>query len=111
PLARREGFLTGVCHDLQQPLTVILAQTQLLQRQLARGETRPLERLKTRLAYVFTAATRMRGMTQELIDASQQESGHSLALLLARTELVELARQTVGEHELISNHHQFLFEA
>jgi PAS domain S-box-containing protein len=110
-LAQREGFLTSVCHDVQQPLTVILAQTQLLQRQLARGEPLPPDRLKTRLAYIFSAATRMRGMTQELIDASQQESGHSLALLLARTELVALARQAVGEHELVSDHHQFLFEA
>jgi PAS domain S-box-containing protein len=110
-LAQREGFLTSVCHDIQQPLTVILAQTQLLQRQLSRGETLAPERMKTRLAYIFSAATRMRGMTEELIDASQQESGHSLALLLARTELVELARQVVGEHELVSDHHQFLFEA
>ena len=36
--AQREGYLASVCHDVQQPLTVILAQTQLLQRQLARGE-------------------------------------------------------------------------
>jgi PAS domain S-box-containing protein len=110
-LAQREGFLTSVCHDIQQPLTVILAQTQLLQRQLARGETMSPDRIKTRLAFIFSAATRMRGMTQELIDASQQESGHSLALLLARTELVALARQAVGEHELVYDQHQFLFEA
>ena len=37
PRHRQEGFLASVCHDVQQPLTVILAQTQLLQRQLARG--------------------------------------------------------------------------
>jgi signal transduction histidine kinase len=55
---------------VQQPLTVILAQTQLLQRQLARGEPVEPERLATKLAYIFAAATRMRGMTQDLLDAS-----------------------------------------
>jgi signal transduction histidine kinase len=42
-LAQKERFVASVCHDVQQPLTVILAQSQLLQRQLARGETLPPE--------------------------------------------------------------------
>ena len=110
-LAQNEGFLASVCHDVQQPLTVILAQTQLLQRQLARGESLEPERLGTRLAYIFAAATRMRGMTQDLLDASLQQSGRPLALLLAKTELVALTRQAVREHQLVSDLHQFLFEA
>jgi PAS domain S-box-containing protein len=110
-LTQKEGFLASVCHDVQQPLTVILAQTQLLQRQLARGETLSAELLTTRLAHVFAAASRMRGMTQDLLDASLQQSGRRLALLLARTELVALARQAVQEHELLSEMHRFLFEA
>ena len=110
-LARKEGFLASVCHDVQQPLTVIKAQTQLLQRQLARGETLPPEQLRTCLAYILAATNRVRGMTQDLLDASVEQSGHTLALLLARTELVALARQAVGEHELVSERHQFLFEA
>jgi PAS domain S-box-containing protein len=110
-LAQKEGFLASVCHDVQQPLTVILAQTQLLQRRLARGEDLPPEFLTTRLAYIFAAASRMRGMTQDLLDASLQQSGRRLALLLARTELVALARQAVHEHELLSETHRFMFEA
>jgi PAS domain S-box-containing protein len=110
-LAQKEGFLASVCHDVQQPLTVILAQTQLLQRKLARGETLTPELLTVRLAHVFAAASRMRGMTQDLLDASLQQSGRSLALMLARTELVALARQAVNEHELLSETHTFLFEA
>jgi signal transduction histidine kinase len=96
---------------VQQPLTVILAQTQVLQRQLARGETLPPERLGTRLASIFAAATRLRVMTQDLLDASLQQSGHTLVLLPARTELVALVRQAIGEHELVSGLHQFLLEA
>lgn len=84
-LAQTGEFLASVCHDVQQPLTVILAQTQLLQRQLTRDKTPPSERLGTGLAQIFAAATRMRDMTQNLLDASLQQSGHALALLLART--------------------------
>jgi PAS domain S-box-containing protein len=110
-LARREGFLASVCHDVQQPLTVIKAHTQLLQRHLARGETLPPEELRTCLAYILAATNRVRGMTQDLLDASVEQSGHTLTLLLVRTELVALARQAVGEHELVSERHQFRFEA
>lgn len=110
-IMQKEDFLASVYHDVQQPLTVILAQTQLLQRQVTRGEALPTDRLASRLAFVFKAATRMRGMTQDLLDASVQQSGRRLALLLARTELVALTRQAVIEHGLISDMHQILFEA
>jgi PAS domain S-box-containing protein len=110
-LAQKEEFLASVCHDVQQPLTVILAQTRLLQRQLAGGGTVEPERLAAGLTYIFAAAARMRGMTQDWLDASLQESGRPLALLLAKTELVALARQAVREHQLVSNLHQFVFEA
>jgi PAS domain S-box-containing protein len=104
------GFLASVYHDVRQPLTVIRAQTQLLQREVARGEALPPDRLATGLAYIYTAAARMAGMTQDLLDASLQHSGQALALPLARTELVALTREAVGEHSLISEIHQLLFE-
>jgi PAS domain S-box-containing protein len=110
-LAQTEAFLASVCHDVQQPLTVILAQTQLLQRALARGEPVGPERLAAALTYIFAAARRMRGMTQDLVDTSLLESGRPLALLLAKTELVALTRQAVHEQQLVSNIHQFVFEA
>jgi PAS domain S-box-containing protein len=110
-LTQREGYLVSVCHDVQQPLTVVLAQTQLLQRQLARGQELPPEVLETRLAYIFAAATRMGSMCQELAEASVKQAGHALVLLLTQTDLVALARQAVAEHELISDRHQFLFAA
>ena len=110
-VTQKPGFLASVCHDAQQPLTVILAQTQLLQRQLARGEALSTERLATRLGYIFAAATHMRGMSQDLLDACLQESGQTLTLVRARTDLVALARDAVSEHELISAQHHFSFES
>ncbi len=110
-LARNEGFLASVCHDVQQPLTVIMAQTQVLQRQLARGETLAPEQLGKSLASILAATNRVRGMAQDLLDASVQHSGRAPTLLLARTELVALALRAVGEHELVSERHRFVFES
>jgi signal transduction histidine kinase len=110
-LSQQEEFLTSVCHDLQQPLTVILAQTQMLQRELASDQTLPLGALGTRAAHIFAAAARMRGKTQYLIDVSLQHSGRPLALLLARTELVALTRQAVLGQQLACDLHRFVFEA
>jgi PAS domain S-box-containing protein len=110
-LAERESYLAAVCHDVQQPLTVVLAQTQLLQRQLARGEPPPAEVLETRLAHIFTAAARMRTMCQELAAGSVERSGHMLKLLVAQTDLVALVQETVREHELVARTRQFLFDS
>ena len=63
------------------------------------------------MQHIFGAATRRRGMTQDLVDASLREAGRPLALLLARTELVALTREAVGEHQLLSTVHQLVFEA
>jgi len=110
-LAEKEAFLALVCHDVQQPLTVIVAQTQLLLRKLARGEPVSPQRLDSSLAYILAAATRVRGMTQDLLDASLRQSGQTIALFMARTELVGLARQATHEHEIVSSRHQLMFEA
>lgn len=110
-LAQQEKLLASSCHDLQQPLTVVLAQTEFLQRQLARGQPLDLELLGTPLKYILAAAKRMRDMTQELLDAPLQQSGRPVPLLLAKTDLVALARQAVDEYESASKLHQFLFKA
>jgi PAS domain S-box-containing protein len=109
--AQTEGVLAAVYHDVQQPLTVILGQAQLMQRQLARGDKLSAEQVRTGLARIFAAATRMLGMTQDLLDASLQQSGRTPALVPTRTELVAFTRQAVGEYALVSDRHQFLFEA
>jgi hypothetical protein len=46
------------------------------------------ERLAAGLTSIFAAAVRMRGITQDLLDTSVQESGSPQALLLAKTELL-----------------------
>ena len=81
-LAHTDGFLVSVSHDLQQPLTVIKGQAQVMQRRIARGETVEAARLEQCLAYINAAVIRMHAMIQELLDAALQESGQPLALVL-----------------------------
>jgi PAS domain S-box-containing protein len=109
--AQTNGFLVSVSHDLQQPLTVIKGQAQVLQRQLARGEDVQAERLGHCLDYISSAVVRMDHMIHELLDAAVEESGRPLTLMLAPIDLVALARQTVTEHQLAFELHQFCLEA
>src|SRR5579859_3451236 len=106
-LAQRDGFLISVSHDLQQPLTVIKGQAQVMQRRLARGESVDSARLEQCLAYINAAVIRMHAMIQELLDAALEESGRPLALMLNSTDLVALVRQAVSEHQLAFDLHRF----
>jgi PAS domain S-box-containing protein len=110
-LAPADDFLVSVSHDLQQPLVLIKGQVQLLQRQIARGETVEPARLERRLGYVNAAVIRMRGMLQEMLDNSLEQAGRTVGLLLSPTDLVGLTRQVVSEHQLAIDTHQFVFEA
>ena len=106
-LAKTDGFLISVSHDLQQPLTVIKGQAQVMQRRLARGESVDSARLEQCLAYINAAVIRMHAMIQELLDAALEESGRPLALMLNSTDLVALVRQAVSEHQLAFDLHRF----
>jgi PAS domain S-box-containing protein len=110
-LAHRDDFLVSVSHDLQQPLALIKGQVQLIQRQLARGETVAPARLERGLGYVNAAVIRMRGMLQEMLDNALEQAGQPLAVVLSPLDLVALAHQTVTEHQLAFESHQFVVEA
>jgi PAS domain S-box-containing protein len=110
-LAHTDGFLISVSHDLQQPLTVIKGQAQVMQRRIARGETVEAARLEQGLAYINAAVIRMHAMIQELLDAALQESGRPLALVLSPTDLIALVRQAVSEHQLAFDRHRFELDA
>jgi PAS domain S-box-containing protein len=110
-LAHTDGFLVSVSHDLQQPLTVIKGQAQVMQRRIARGELVDAGRLEQCLGYLNGAVIRMHAMIQELLDAALQESGQPLALVLHPTDLVALVRQAVSEHQLAFDLHHFELDA
>jgi PAS domain S-box-containing protein len=109
--AQTDDFLVSVSHDLQQPLALIRGQVQLIQRQLARGETVEAARLEQSLGYVNAAVIRMRGMLQEMLDNALEKAGQPLGLLLSPTDLVALTRESVREHQLAFELHHFSVEA
>src|SRR5579859_7860428 len=109
-LAYKDEFLVSVSHDLQQPLTLIKGQVQLLQRRLARGETVDQALLERSLAYVSAAGMRMRTMLQILLESAVEQAGQSPSLLLAPTDLVALTRQAVEEHQFAFDFHRFCFQ-
>jgi PAS domain S-box-containing protein len=110
-LAQPDGFLAAVSHDLQQPLTVIKGQAQVMQRRIMRGDAVEVGRLEQCLAYINAAVMRMDAMVQGLLDEALQESGQPLALVLNPTDLVALVRQAVGEHQLAFDLHDFELDA
>jgi PAS domain S-box-containing protein len=109
--APMDAFLVSVSHDLQQPLTVIKGQAQVMQRRIARGESVEAVRLAQGLAYINAAVMRMHAMIQELLDTALQDSGRPLALLLSPTDLIALARLAVSEHQLAFDLHRFELDA
>jgi PAS domain S-box-containing protein len=109
-LTHNDDFLVSVSHDLQQPLTLIKGQVQLLQRRLARGEEVDQALLERSLAYVNAAGMRMRTMLNALLETALEQAGQPQTLLLNPTDLVSLTRQAVEEHELAFDVHRFSFE-
>jgi PAS domain S-box-containing protein len=108
--ARNDEFLVAVSHDLQQPLTLIKGQVQLLQRRLARGEPVDQALLERSLAYVNAAGMRMRTMLNALLETALEQAGQPQTLLLSATDVVGLTRQAVDEHQLAFDLYQFTFE-
>jgi PAS domain S-box-containing protein len=111
PVTHTDDFLVSVSHDLQQPLALIKGQVQLMQRQLARGETVEAGRLEQGLGYVNAAVIRMRSMLQEMLDNAMEQAGQPLGLLLSPVDLAALTREAVSEHRLAFDLHQFVVEA
>jgi PAS domain S-box-containing protein len=109
--ASKEEFLVAVSHDLQQPLTIIKGQAQVLQRLMARGEKVEAERLDRALGYINAAVMRMRCMLQDLLDTALEQAGHPLGLLLYPTDLVALMRQAMAEYQLAYDLHHFELKA
>jgi signal transduction histidine kinase len=66
-----------VAHDLRQPLTVILGQSQLIGRAL--GKERPELALKSAEA-IYASANRMNVMIQDIVDGVRIDAGDSLSL-------------------------------
>jgi signal transduction histidine kinase len=100
----RDAMLAGVTHDLRAPVTVVKLQAQLLRR-------RTDQRYWPSIDQIERAATRMARWIDELLEVATVRRAEDLDLTLKPTDLVQIIRQAVEEHQQNAPGHQFEFNA
>lgn len=110
-LTMREGFLAAAAHDLKTPVASIKGRAQLLKRRIARMDPQHAERLTESIGAIENSATRLTAMIEQLLDVARVQSGQSLLLNRRPTDLVDVARQTVTDHQQRTKRHRIRLEA
>ncbi len=93
--ATKDTFLSMVSHELKTPLTSLKGKTQLLRRQLKRGET--VDIVKLGLDDMEHSISRMEILVNDLLDASHLET-NMFVLHRKRCNLVAMCRQLLDEY-------------
>jgi len=106
----RDEFLSNVSHDLKTPLTAIKGIVQLLMRRSERTGL-SAQRLVPSLEKVVATVDMMRSQIDDILDLTLLRPGQALALRLAPTDLVELARGVVRAHRRTTERHTIVLEA
>ncbi|MBV9600563.1 MAG: HAMP domain-containing histidine kinase [Chloroflexi bacterium] len=105
-LTARDEFMSNVSHDLKTPLTFIKGMASLRRRRTAL--TPETEVLVDAFAQIEASAGRMAQQLDELVDASRLEAGRPIELRRQRTDLIELARKAVEQHQHTTDRHALL---
>ena len=93
--AAKDTFLNMVSHELKTPLTSLKGRTQLLRRQLERGET--VNVVSLGLVDMERSINRMGVLVNDLLDASLIDT-NMFVIHRRRCNLVELCRQLLDEY-------------
>jgi PAS domain S-box-containing protein len=110
-LQSRDEFLASASHDLKNPLASIKATVQLLQRRMARPEGVDPARIRDGLQRLDATVTRAAGLVDELLDLARLQMNRPLDLDRQPTDLVELTREVVSEHQQTTDRHVLTLEA
>jgi PAS domain S-box-containing protein len=101
----REEFIGIVGHDLRSPLSAISVSGQVLLRQrLDASQTRAVRR-------ILSSADRMKRMINDLLDLTRSRLGGGIPISRRPTELRDVCRQVIEEHELIHRGRKIHFDA
>ena len=90
----KQTFLTMIAHELRTPLMTFQTSSTLLRRRLAAGKD-----VEPTLASIERQINRFSKMVTSLSEVSRLESGRSLTLDAAPTDIWKLLRDTVETHE------------
>lgn len=105
------AFIDAIAHDLRNPLTAVLGQTQLMQRRLRRaGALEPAD-AEERLTAIAAAATRAAGLIDDLIDTARLRASQPLEMHATDVDLVALVRACVAEAQRIGRSHRICLES
>ncbi|MGH2617032.1 MAG: GAF domain-containing protein, partial [Thermomicrobiales bacterium] len=105
------AFVDATAHDLRNPLTAVLGQTQLLQRRLRRHGAMLPGDADTRLAAIASAATRAADLIDDLMDTARLGAGQLLELRPTTVDLVAIANACAGEARRVGPTHSVRLES
>ncbi|HEX7172113.1 MAG TPA: ATP-binding protein [Candidatus Limnocylindria bacterium] len=91
----KEEFLSAAAHDLRTPLTVVLGQSELLERRLQRDPTAPVD--PASVARIVREARRLRDLVSELLDAQRLEQGR-VVMDLEPADLCQIVESVRERH-------------
>jgi signal transduction histidine kinase len=90
-----EDFLSAISHDLKGPLSVMVIQAQLAQREVQDLTLRDGSRLPDHLAGIISMCQKMSGLIEDLLDVARVQLGQPVTLSLRPTDLVDLVGRVV----------------
>jgi PAS domain S-box-containing protein len=104
-ISARDQLISMVSHDLKNPLGVIRAYAQMLQKRLTQQALPDIERLSAWLGQIESATDKMNAFINELLDLAQVQAGRPLDLERRPTDLVALTIQVVAQVRPTTNRH------
>jgi PAS domain S-box-containing protein len=99
------AFVDATAHDLRNPLTAVLGQTQLLQRRLRRDGEVDRDDAESRLVAIASSAVRAAGLIDDLMDTARLRAGQPLELRKQPVDMVAIVRACAAEAQRISPSH------
>ena len=98
-------FIDATAHDLRNPLTAILGQSQIIQRRLQRHGEEAVGDVEARAASIAGAAERAAGLIDDLIDTARMRAKQPLELQVAPVDLIALVSRCAAEsHRAAPSH-------
>jgi PAS domain S-box-containing protein len=105
------AFIDATAHDLRNPLTAVLGQTQLLQRRLQRESNVDRDDAESRLAAIASSAVRAAALIDDLMDTARLQAGQPLELRRRAIDMVAMVSACAAEAQRVSPSHVVLVES